>query len=155
MTFNPERWYALSSTGRGLCWLLFTLMLAVLGWWRWLHPQRLQISTEAAQIALQRQHLTTRWREVLLMKTSDDARIDNHALASPFSPLDFQMPDTRLVSWQPVSKGGTLVLDTSWQPVPGIFSLLAQQDMTVTAFALEPVAGRLRFTLQLEPNDAR
>lgn len=155
MTFNPERWYALSSAGRGLCGLLFTLMLAGLAWWCWLHPQRLHISTEAAQVALQRQHLTTRWREVLLLKTPEAVQVDDHAPSSPFSPLDFQMADVRLVSWQPATKGGTLVLDTSWQPVPGIFALLAQQDMAVTAFTLEPTAGRLRFTLQLEPNDER
>ena len=65
------------------------------------------------------------------------------------------MADARLVSWQPAAKGGTLVLESAWQPVPGVFALLAQQDMAVTAFTLEPVAGRLRFTLQLEPNDAR
>ena len=155
MTFNPERWYALSSAGRGLCWLLFTLMLAGLAWWCWLHPQRLQMSAEEAQLSLQRQCLTTRWREVLLLKTPDDVRVDDHAISSPFSPLDFQITDARLVSWQPAAKGGTLVLESAWQPVPGVFALLAQQDMAVTAFTLEPVAGRLRFTLQLEPNDAR
>ncbi|POP43221.1 hypothetical protein CHU32_20750 [Superficieibacter electus] len=154
MMLNPERFYALPAAARGVCWLLFTLILGGLAWWVVLRPLSQQKQAGEAQMTLLQQRLITRKRALRLL-TPPDALIEQQVPSRAFSPLDFQVDDARFVSWQPAIKGGTLVLDSSWQPVPDIFALLAQQDMTVTAFTLEPVAGRLHFTLQLEPNDGR
>lgn len=150
---GPERWCALSPALRVLCWLLFTLMMAVLSWAYWLHPFRQSLTIQQAQSHLQRQQLVTRWHTVLPLKVPHELPNDGNAPASLFSPLDFQTTATRLIDWQPAAKGGTLVLESDWQPVPDIFATLAQQNMMVTAFSLEPSGERLRFTLQLEKND--
>ena len=70
-----------------------------------------------------------------------------------FSPAAFQQAGAKLVSWQPSDKGGELVLDTPWLQVVSTFSLLAERDMQVAAFALTGENGTLRFTMRLVHDD--
>lgn len=154
MIINPERFCALPGAARGLCWLLFTLALAGLGWFFLLRPLDQQTRIEEARMVRLHQRLVTCWHAVLLLKPPVDDLVSDPPPV-PFSPLNVQAADTRFVSWQPDARGGTLVLESAWQPIPGIFTRLAQQNMAVTAFALEPTAGRLHVTLQLEAHDER
>ena len=73
----------------------------------------------------------------------------------PFSPLDFQDTRTALVHWKPQQNGGELVLDTLWSDVPALFSRLAQQAVSISAFNLAPEGTTLRLSLQLESDHAQ
>ena len=72
----------------------------------------------------------------------------------PFSPLEFDTGELRMVRWQPVNAGGELVVEAVWGQIPGLFATLAQRDVAVARFTLQPEQQKLRLTLQLERQNA-
>ncbi|HKS34850.1 MAG TPA: HofO [Enterobacteriaceae bacterium] len=148
---NPECWRDLRPGVRVILWLGTLVALAALwaGGFLW-GPYQAQISADAEiqgqQAALMIQRRQLREQELALVR--DDA--EETVRLIPFSALNFQSAEAQLVSWKPDEKGGELVLETSWSPLPAMFQHLAEQDMTPAAFAIEPEGRLLHFTLHLE-----
>jgi len=143
-----DLWCGLSSRGRVGLWLMLMCCLAVCLWWMAVRPQNsalAQLKTErAAQQVNLRQHY---------MKTHALRPPEARAVSEPvraFTPLDFTPPHASLTRWQPAVHGGELVLTAQWAQAVATFTRLAERDMVMRTFTLEPEGERLRFTLQLE-----
>ncbi|ROP56434.1 pilus assembly protein HofO [Enterobacter sp. BIGb0383] len=148
---NPERWRDLRPGVRVVIWLGTLCALAAL--WAGgflLGPYQAHRSADAElqgqQAALRAQRRQLREQEQALARDSAEQTVR----LVPFSALNFQSAEAQLVSWKPDEKGGELVLETSWSPLPAMFQHLAEQDMTPASFAIEPEGRLLHFTLHLE-----
>ena len=75
-------------------------------------------------------------------------------MVRPFSPLEFDAPELRLVRWQPGNAGGELVVEAAWAQIPALFVTLAQRDVTVGRFSIQPERESLQVVMQLERQDA-
>jgi len=149
---HPDIWRDLRPGLRMLIWLSAFCVLAALwgayfmsGPWQTKKEEAVQAQQQMATLNAQRRQL---WlRESALSRYSEEVKMP----VPPFSALHFQSPEASLVSWQPDEKGGELVLEMQWLPLPALFKQLAEQEMTPTAFSIQPEKGRqLRFTLHLE-----
>ena len=132
-----ERWCDLSGATRLGCGLaMLCLACALCGFY---YPQDWE-QEKSDEITLQ-------WRRTLALRSSQAPMVTD---LQPFSVMDFQSPQCRLVSWQPLPTGGELVLETQWDALLNTFELLAQRGMRVSGFSMTPARPRLRTTLQLE-----
>lgn len=152
MLLHADIWRDLRPGLRVLIWLSASCVLAaswsawfLLGPWQAKEEKAEQVQQQMASLHAQRQQL---WlRESALLRYSKEIQIP----VLPFSALHFQSSEASLVSWQPDEKGGELVLEMQWLPLPALFKQLAEREMTPTAFTIQPEEGRqLRFTLHLE-----
>ena len=148
---NPESWRDMSAARRVVIWLGAFFVLAALwggyfltGPWQARKEDGMQTQRQKASLTVQRQQL---WRRE---KALPRASVEKALWVVPFSALHFQSAEASLVSWKPSDKGGELVLETRWSPLPALFSLLAEREMTPAAFMIEPEGRLLRLTLQLE-----
>lgn len=149
---HPELWRELTPGTRVVLWLgAFCVLAALWSGYFWVGPWQArqdddeQLQRLQASLTMQRQQLWLR-EKALLQGTGDKVR-----RTTPFSALHFQSPDASLVSWKPDAKGGELILETHWSPLPALFDRLAEQEMVPIAFIIEPEGRLLRFTLRLEP----
>lgn len=149
---HPDIWRDLRPGLRMLIWLSASCVLAALwsayflsGPWQVIKEEAAQAQRQMATLNTQRQQL---WlREKALSRYGVEAKTP----VTPFSALHFQSAEASLVSWQPDEKGGVLVLEMHWLPLPALFKQLAEWEMTPAAFTIQPEEGHpLRFTLHLE-----
>lgn len=151
MSLNPECWRDLTPAARTLIWLGTVCLLAVL-WAGSVLMGPYQARIDDGEKLQQQQALLIAQRQQLWVQEQTLARDrqEETLRVTPFSALNFQSTEAQLVSWKPDEKGGELVLETLWSPLPAMFEKLAEQDMTPTAFAIEPEGRLLHFTLSLE-----
>jgi|GEM_PF-35598 len=149
---HPDIWRGLRPWLRVIIWLGTSCILAMLwaayyllGPWQVKKEEVAQAQRQIASLSTQRRRL---W---LQEKALSRENVEATTLATPFSALHFQSTESSLVSWQPDEKGGELVLEMRWLSLPALFNQLAEQEMTPTAFTIQPEEGsQLRFTLHLE-----
>lgn len=133
-----ERWCDLSPLCRLGIWigmLLFTCAL-----WRFSVPA---VEKSAPPTELQAQ-----WRKLLPLRV--EQKEAQSQTTQPFSATAFQTEGSAVMSWQPGTTGGELVLQLQWQALLRIFPLLAEQNMRITGFSLLPEQQGLQVKLQLE-----
>ncbi len=136
---RPERWHA------GLAGLL---LMAAGGVAFLLQPEPASQSVAWKQQQVVR---IARWQSVMPLRAALNVAADaTLATTKPFSPVDFQRPGAELMSWTPAGRGGELVLESIWEQVPSVFTLLAERGMRVVAFSLQAGETRHVLTLQLE-----
>lgn len=152
MRIHPDIWYALSPRWRGLCWVISSGLMLLCATGVQLRIQQQQLTTQQAQQARDAAINARLWTAVRRLSPTDDA-ISTVALR-PFSPLEFDTGEMRMVRWQPVSAGGELVVDAVWAQIPALFATLARRDVAVGRFTLQPEQQKLRLTLQLERQNA-
>jgi len=151
MLLHPDIWRDLRSGQRLAIWLGTFCTLVMLWGGYFLSGPRQVKKTESAQIQQQLASLAVQ-RGKLWSREKDLPRDGVHyrQRVIPFSALHFQSPEASLVSWKPDEKGGELVLETRWSPLPALFEKLAEREMIPAAFSIEPEGSLLRFTLHLE-----
>lgn len=117
--------------------------------------KQVNLTFEKGNEARQRQHAqyVAGWQRLMPLRVLPERAESAVPPVVAFSPAAFQQAGAKLVSWQPSDKGGELVLDTPWLQVVSTFSLLAERDMQVAAFALTGENGTLRFTMRLVHDD--
>ncbi|WP_077248560.1 hypothetical protein [Kluyvera georgiana] len=117
--------------------------------------KQVNLTFEKGNEARQRQHAqyVAGWQRLMPLRVLPEGAESAVPPVVAFSPAAFQQAGAKLVSWQPSDKGGELVLDTPWLQVVSTFSLLAERDMQVAAFALTGENGTLRFTMRLVHDD--
>jgi len=135
-----ERWCDLSRAARLGCGLLMLLLAGLLCGYPFFGRETPPPATEFA----------AHWRKLLTLKRS--LQPVSTEKARPFSAMDFQTDSCQLVSWQPGTKGGELVLNGQWSALIQVFYLLANQDMHVSGFSMSPEKQSLKLMLQLEEN---
>lgn len=152
MRIDPERWYALSPRWRWLLWSVSSgLMLLCATGMQW-RMQAQQIATAQARHVRDAEIAARLWRTVRQLVPSDPS--PSPVASRPFTPLEFDTGEMRMVRWQPGRSGGELVLEATWEQIPALFDTLAQRDMAVGHFSIQPEEKSLRITLQLEHHDA-
>lgn len=152
MRIHPDSWYAMTPRGRCLCWgLSSALLLACVTGWQWRMQVR-QIATQQAQHARDAENHARLWTAVRKLSPPDD--VQPAVTARPFSPLEFDTDALRMVRWQPVGRGGELVIEATWAQIPALFATLARRDVAVGRFSIQPEQNRLRIVMQLERQDA-
>lgn len=114
-----------------------------------LHSRQVELETQLADIMRIRSAL---WATA--MRNSPQAEQSAVQIRQGFSPLDFQHNGTKLVHWKPTQNGGELMLDADWAQIPDVFSRLAQRDVNVAAFDINPQGAQLRLNIQLERHHA-
>ena len=143
-----ERWCESRPWNRVLFWFLASLLAGLAAWGTMLRP----VDGQSAERQRQRiQDVRTNaalWSAV--RKTPFRPKITEALEKTPFSPLDFQGDDEKLVHWKPLQNGGELMLEVEWQAIPALFSRLAQRDVQIAAFAIAPQGTALRLRLELE-----
>lgn len=117
--------------------------------------KQVNLTFEKGNEARQRQHAqyVAGWQRLMPLRVLPERAESAVPPVVAFSPAAFQQAGAKLVSWQPSDKGGELVLDTPWLQVVSTFSLLAERDMQVAAFALTGENGTLRFTMRVVHDD--
>jgi pilus assembly protein HofO len=138
-----ERWCDFSPRIRlGVGVLMLGLLMAIGAYCR------REPMVDAAPVALNAQ-----WRKIMPLR--GDIAVAEIPPVKSFSVLDFDTPDSHLVSWQPVGAGGELTLEANWQSIPPLFIQLAERGRAVRGFSIVPEQQRLKMTLQLEalPDD--
>lgn len=152
MQIPPDQWYAMSPRGRGLCWAVSSaLLLACVSGWQW-RMQARQIATQQAQFARSAETHAQLWVVVRKLAPPDDGQ--SPAATQPFSPLEFDSGELRMVRWQPGSTGGELVIEATWAQIPSLFVTLARRDVAVGRFSIQPEQNRLQVVMQLERQNA-
>ena len=140
-------WCATSPRLRLICWGLWVIALCGLS--------RIALSPPVdngrdAQSRLHQANLL-QWRTLhKIAGSADEQRLVSDDNALPFSPFDFQQAEMQLVSWQPSAEGGELALKGPWSAIPPVFRQLAERQMRITQFTLDPDENGLRITLLLE-----
>ena len=152
MRIPPDIWYRLSPRWRGLCWGVSSglMLFGVTG--VQLHIQQQQLTTQQAQHEQGAAINARLWTAVRKLFPEDD--VPASMATRPFSPLEFDTGEMRMVRWQPVSAGGELVVDAVWAQIPTLFATLARRDVAVGRFTIQPEQQKLRITLQLERQNA-
>lgn len=156
MLLHPDSWRNLTPGWRLAIWLgTSCVLMALWGGYFWSGPWQVA-KEERAQAQRQRASLTAQRRQLWVReKVLPRDSVNDKRQAPPFSALHFQSSGASLVSWQPNEKGGVLVLDTSWSPLPALFEQLAEREMAPVAFVIEPAGSLLRLTLHLEAFNVR
>lgn len=152
MQIPPDRWYAMTPRGRCLCWAVSSALLVfcVTGLqWR---MQDRQTATQQARHARNAETHARLWTALRKLSPSDEA--PSTVAARPFSPLEFDTDALRMVRWQPGGTGGELVIDATWAQIPALFATLAQRDVAVGRFSIQPEQNRLQIVMQLERQNA-
>lgn len=147
-----ERWYGFLPRTRLLCWSLFSvavLLGAYLVLARSVIQQLSQLEVQRSQAGAVRAEL---WASESRPHPVSAAPVI--PASQPFSPLDFQTGDVRLVRWLPGANGGELTLTLDWIQIPALFERLAQRGMGVSGFTVRPEKARLQLVLQVENADA-
>lgn len=136
-----ERWCELPASWRWGSWLCCLLLMTLFI----LRPTHSGIA-DGDSPAFQ-----ALWRRVLPLQKAAKNSVSPVFLA--FAATDFQTAGSSLIRWQPGHDGGAMELETDWETVPVIFSLLAARGMAVTAFSIRQGAGALQMVMQLERID--
>ncbi|RXW28307.1 HofO [Enterobacter ludwigii] len=148
-----ERWCENRPSHRVLCWCLSILFAGLAAWSMLLRP------VDRLCAELQRQLMQDAGANASLWPVASKIPFSPASPKvqemQPFSPLDFQGDGMKLVHWKPSQRGGELTLDAEWPAIPTIFSLLAQRDVQVAAFAIAPQDALLRLRLELESDHAK
>ncbi|WP_049857832.1 hypothetical protein [Trabulsiella odontotermitis] len=139
----PERWCELTPLTRCLYWLGAMLFILSIGGY----------SLPWSGAPLNPVSPLRQWQTLRTLQRQTEQIQETLTATVPFSPLDFQLDGTQLLSWQPAGAGGEMVLETQWAQLPAIFPRLADRNMQAAAFSIRPANGRLRLTLQLEVMD--
>jgi pilus assembly protein HofO len=92
--------------------------------------------------------LAAQWQKTLPLRGPAIPLSDT--IEAPFSALDFDRPESSLLSWQPSGRGGELALSTDWAAIPALFARLAEHRQGIRGFSIKPEQRRLTLTLQLE-----
>jgi len=92
--------------------------------------------------------LAAQWQKTLPLRGPAIPLSDT--ISAPFSALDFDRPESSLLSWQPSGHGGELALSTDWAAIPALFARLAERRQAIRGFSIKPGQQRLTLTLQLE-----
>jgi pilus assembly protein HofO len=95
--------------------------------------------------------LAAQWQKVLPLRGLELPL--SGTISAPFSALDFDRPESRMLSWQPSGHGGELALSSDWSAIPALFARLAERRQAVQGFSIKPEQQRLTLTLQLETID--
>lgn len=152
MRIHPDSWWALAPRWRCLGWSLSSalLLLCVMGaQMRVRDQQAAEFQARHAKDAGANARL---WASI--RKLSPSRELASVGVVRPFSPLEFDAPDLRLVRWQPGSAGGELVVEAAWTQIPALFVTLAQRDVAVGRFSIQPEQETLQVVMQLERQDA-
>ncbi|WP_318356998.1 hypothetical protein [Enterobacter sp.] len=152
MNRSLDNWYALSARGRVGVWLLLTLSLLLLSGWSVVYPAWSAFGQQREHLVAQRHAVREQWPNVVQQRQALHTQAAAE-VTKAFTPLDFQHPQAQLTRWQPGNNGGEMALEVQWERVGDIFEQLAQRNMYVSAFSLEPKGEALRLTLQLENGD--
>lgn len=147
-----ERWYGFLPRTRLLCWSLFSvavLLGAYLVLARPVIQQLSQLEAQRSQAAARRAELWASESQPLPVSA-----VPVIPASQPFSPLDFQTGDVRLVRWLPGATGGELTLTLNWIQLPSLFERLTQRGIGVSGFSVKPDDTRLQLVLQVENADA-
>lgn len=154
-----DSWLMLSRTVQWVSWLIFMVLLAVLGYWGWLRP--LAEARTHGEFYLLSQ--TEQWQRI--QHQWSQARRQHHlahnelALLAPppsaFSAQRFaQKAQSELVSWRPSEGRGTLTLALPWAALGALFIHLADEPVMLNTFSVQPAGDILSATLDLELPDA-
>ena len=143
-----ERWCESRPLNRVLFWFLASLLAGLAAWGTMLRPVYGQSAERQRQRIQDVRTNAALWSAV--RKTPFRPKIMEALEKTPFSPLDFQGDDEKLVHWKPLQNGGELMLEVEWQAIPALFSRLAQRDVQIAAFAIAPQGKALRLRLELE-----
>lgn len=148
MTVLFDGWCAVSPRLRVVCWLLWTLALNISAA-LFLYSTR---GAEDAALNAVREANGERWLNLYQIVRSMNAQPVVSVLPmSPFSPLSFQVPNVKLLHWQPSTSGGELAITAPWEAIPSLFAYLAERGMAVRAFSLKAENHTRILTLALEP----
>ncbi len=152
MRIHPDSWYAMTPRWRGLCWAISSaiMVLGLMG-----GQLRMREQQAAARLTQQVQDTASNaglWASVRKLSPPDN--VHTSEAPRPFSPLAFDTGKQRLVRWLPGSAGGELVIEAVWAQIPTLFVTLAQCDVVVGRFSIQPEQKTLQVTLQLERQHA-
>lgn len=152
MRIHPDSWWAMPPRWRCLCWILSSalLLLGVAG--TQMRGRDRQTAVFQAQRVQDAGANARLWASV--RKLTPAAEPASAGMARPFSPLEFDAPELRLVRWQPGNAGGELVVEAAWAQIPALFVTLAQRDVAVGRFSIQPERETLQVVMQLERQDA-
>jgi pilus assembly protein HofO len=148
-----ERWYSFRPRTRILCWSMSTGVILLGVWLALARPVSLALSEFEAKRETTSAAMTALWHSEVRrphLSTSESERV----AAVPFSPLDFQTRDVRLVRWSPDARGGELTLDADWAQIPALFERFTRGGMEITAFSIEPGKSLLKLIVQVESVNA-
>ncbi|MHC9005710.1 HofO family protein [Enterobacter adelaidei] len=148
-----ERWCENRPWHRVLCWCLSILFAGLAAWSTLLRPVDRLCAELQRQLMQDARANASLWPAASKIPFSPESQELQEM--QPFSPLDFQGNGVKLVHWKPSQRGGELTLDAEWPAIPTVFSLLAQQDVQVAAFAIAPQDALLRLRLELESDHAK
>lgn len=141
-------WYGLTPRGRVAMWLMLTCCLAACLWWMAVRPAGNRLAQLKTEHVTQQVTLRQHYQQTHVLHPPEGQA--ERQPVRPFLPLDFAPPHASLTHWQPTLNGGELVLSARWAQAVTTFAQLAEYDMVVRGFTLEPEGLQLRFTLQLE-----
>lgn len=144
MRMPPESWYAMTPRARCLCWGASSALLLICATLWQGRMQEQPVATQQANARL--------WTAVRKLSPPDGAQ--PAVTARPFSPLEFDTDELRMVRWQPGGRGGELVIEATWGQIPSLFVTLARRDVAVDRFSIQPEHNRLQIVMQLERQDA-
>lgn len=135
-----DRWCDFSPRVRFGIWLMLLGLLTVIG--RFCHREPFSESGLPP--------LNAQWQKIMPLRPV--ASHESPAPTKPFSALDMDSPDSRVVSWQPAGSGGELTLEANWPGIPIFFNQLAERGRAVRGFSIQPEQQHLRLILQIEAN---
>ena len=152
MRVSIDRWHALAPRWRGAMWLACSLAL-LLGWLLFSYrPVQQQLATLEQQWQRDAISHAALWSSTRMLYPPPET--GGTRSLPPFTPLAFNANGLRLVRWQPAKSGGELGVAAAWAHIPALFSSLAQRDVAVVHFSVEPVQQALQVVLQLERRNA-
>lgn len=152
MRIDPDSWCALTSRWRCICWAVSSTLIVLLVTGVQARLRDRQLATGQAQQVRDTNINAGLWAAV--RKLTPPAQVQSPAITRPFSPLEFDTGDRRMVRWQPGNNGGELVVEAGWAQIPTLFSTLAQRDIAVARFSIQPEKKTLQVVMQLERQNA-
>lgn len=152
MRIHPDSWWAMAPRWRCLGWILFSALLLIGLLVTQMRERNHQAAALLAQQAKDAGTNARLWAAIRqLSPVTEPVAV---GVVRPFSPLEFDAPDLRLVRWQPAGAGGELVVEAAWAQIPTLFVTLAQRDVAVGRFSIQPEQDTLQVVMQLEQQDA-
>lgn len=152
MRIHPDCWYAMTPCWRGLCWVISSAIMVIGLTGAQLRMREQQAATRLTQQAQDTASNAGLWASVRKLSPPDNAHTSE--TPRPFSPLEFDTGEQHLVRWIPGNSGGELVVEAVWAQIPTLFVTLAQRDVVVGRFSIQPEQKTLQVTLQLERQNA-
>ena len=143
-----ERWAGGNWRWRLACWLVFTLLCAVVTGWLWRQPGAVH-QQQVADAQQSHQQYRALQRRVLALAL---AEIDAGPVPrEPLPVLAFAAAaGGDFVAWHPEKPAGAeLVFTLAWDKVPPLFPRLMSYAVQLHGFSLAPHPGGLLLTLHL------